>query len=380
MRILTWHVHAAWSTAFVSGGHEYLVPVLPDRGPYGRGRPRTYPWPASAREVTPEQLRHEHVDVAVLQRPEEEELVQAWLGRRVPLIYVEHNTPRGDVPNTRHPLADRDDVTIVHVTHFNDLFWDCGATRTTVIEHGVPTPTARWTGEQPRLAVVSNEPIRRGRVTGTDLLPRFAAVAPVDIFGIGVSGLRLANVTPHEDPPQPQMHAAVAKRRVYLHLTRWTSLGLSLIEAMLMGCPVVVLDTTEASRAVGPGAGVLSTNVAELIEGARHFLTDERAAAEAGAAAAAYASARYGLDRFLADWDRLLWSVVDTAPAEPPIPAEIAASASTTPASATTTPASAEATSAAPTGATTRAAGAPAVAVGEKAATAVAPSGTGVAP
>jgi Glycosyltransferase len=352
MRILTWHVHAAWSTAFVNGGHEYLVPVLPDRGPYGRGRPRTYPWPASAREVTPEQLRHEHVDVAVLQRPEEEELVLAWLGRRVPLIYVEHNTPRGDVPNTRHPLADRDDVTIVHVTHFNDLFWDCGGTRTTVIEHGVPVPTARWTGELPRLAVVSNEPVRRGRVTGTDLLPRFAALAPVDIFGIGVSGLRLANVVPHEAPPQPQMHAALAQRRVYLHLTRWTSLGLSLIEAMLMGCPVVVLDTTEASRAVGPGAGVLSTNVAELIEAARFYLTDARAAAAAGAAAQAYASARYGLDRFLADWDRLLQSVVGPAGRTGP------------PVAATITPSTTQARTAA---------------VGEKAATAVAPSGTGVA-
>jgi hypothetical protein len=356
MRILTWHVHAAWSTAFVNGGHEYLVPVLPDRGPYGRGRPRTYPWPASAREVTPEQLRHEHVDVAVLQRPEEEELASAWLGRQVPLIFVEHNTPRGDVPNTRHPMADRDDVTIVHVTHFNDLFWDCGGTRTTVIEHGVPRPAARWTGELARLAVVSNEPVRRGRVTGTDLLPRFAALAPIDTFGIGVSGLRLANVTPHEDPPQPQMHAAVAQRRVYLHLTRWTSLGLSLIEAMLMGCPVVVLDTTEASRAVGPGAGVLSTNVAELIEGARYYLADEQAAAAAGAAASAYASARFGLDRFLTDWDRLLESVVGTV-----------AGARTGPAGEERAVAEVGAVGA------VRAAG-------EVAATAVAPSGTGVAP
>ena len=309
MRILTWHLHAAWSTAFVSGDHEYLVPVLPDRGPYGRGRPRTYPWPASAREVTPEELRDIHVDVAVLQRPEEEELAQSWLGRRVPLIYVEHNTPRGDVPNTRHPLADRDDITIVHVTHFNDLFWDCGATATTVIEHGLPEPASRWTGELARLAVVTNEPVRRGRVTGTDLLAPFATVAPVDVFGIGVSGLRVPGVTTYEDPPQPQMHAALAQRRLYLHLTRWTSLGLSLVEAMLMGCPVVALATTEATQAVPPGAGVLSTNVAELLVGVRHLLTDERAAAVAGATGRAYAAKRFGLDRFLDDWDRLLWSV-----------------------------------------------------------------------
>jgi glycosyltransferase involved in cell wall biosynthesis len=315
MRILSWHVHAAWSTAFVSGPHEYLVPVLPDRGPYGRGRPRTYPWPANASEVTPEQLRGVDVDVAILQRPEEEELAIQWLGRRVPLIFVEHNTPRTDVPNTRHPMADRDDVTVVHVTHFNELFWDCGATTTTVIEHGLPQPTAAWTGELRRLAVVSNEPVRRNRVTGTDLLPRFAAVAPVDVFGIGVAGLRLPDVTTHEDPAQPRMHAALAQRRVYLHLTRWTSLGLSLVEAMLMGCPVVVLATTEAGQAVPRGAGVVSTNVAELLDGVRYYLTDEGAAAAAGGVGRTYASARFGLHRFLADWDRLLARVVAGQPA-----------------------------------------------------------------
>ena len=44
MRILLWHVHGSWTTAFVQGGHEYLVPVTGDRGPYGLGRARTYPW------------------------------------------------------------------------------------------------------------------------------------------------------------------------------------------------------------------------------------------------------------------------------------------------------------------------------------------------
>jgi glycosyltransferase involved in cell wall biosynthesis len=130
-----------------------------------------------------------------------------------------------------------------------------------------------------------------------------------------VAGLRIPGVTTHEDPPQPRMHAALAQRRVYLHLTRWTSLGLSLIEAMLIGSPVVVLATTEAGQAVPRGAGVLSTNVTELLDGVRYYLTDERAAAAAGAVGRAYASARFGLQRFLADWDRLLASVVAGQPA-----------------------------------------------------------------
>jgi hypothetical protein len=306
MRILTWHVHAAWSTAFVAGGHDYLIPVTPERDEFGRGRPRTYRWPPNAVEMSPDELRHADVDIVVLQRPEEEALARRWLGRRVPIVYVEHNTPKGSVPLTRHPMADRDDVVLVHVTHFNRLFWDNGATRTTVIEHGIPEPRVRWSGELPRLAVVTNEPIRRGRVTGTDLLPRFVDVAPLDVYGIGVAGLAASGIAAHEDPPQPAMHRALARRRAYLHLTRWTSLGLSLIEAMLMGAPVVVLATTETVRAVPPEAGVLSTDVDELVEGARLFVRDPDAARAAGMGARRAARRRYGLDRFLADWDALL--------------------------------------------------------------------------
>lgn len=306
MNILLWHVHGSWTTSFVQGKHRYLIPVTPDRGPYGRGRARTWSWPANAEEITPGQLSREAVDVVILQRPEERQLAREWLGRDVPAIYVEHNTPKGDVPLTRHPVADDDDLLLVHVTHFNDLFWDAGGTRTAVIEHGIVEPAARWTGELERLAVVTNEPVRRGRVTGTDLFGRFTPVAPLDVFGMGVAGLDLANVTGHDDPPQAAMHAEVARRRAYLHLCRWTSLGLSLLEAMQMGMPVIALATTEATAAVPPDAGVLATNVDTLVEAARWLIDEPGEARRLGARARQVALTRYGLDRFLADWDRLL--------------------------------------------------------------------------
>ena len=55
------------------------------------------------------------------------------------------------------------------------------------------------------------------------------------------------------------MHDEMARRRVYVHPLRWTSLGLSLLEAMHLGMPVVALATTEAHEAVPPEAGVCST-------------------------------------------------------------------------------------------------------------------------
>jgi hypothetical protein len=321
VRILLWHVHGSWTTAFVQGGHEYLVPVTPDRGPYGLGRARTYPWPESVREVTPDELARTDVDVVLLQRPEEWDLAERWLGRRlgptgVPAVFLEHNTPKqGDVPMTRHPMADRDDLTLVHVTHFNQLIWDNGSTPTAVIEHGIPDPGPVYTGELPRVATAVNEPVRRGRVTGTDLLPRFTAVAPVDVYGMKVAGLpehlgigadRMAVL---DDPPQARMHAEIARRRVYLHVHRWTSLGLSLLEAMSCAMPVVVLATTETVLAVPPGAGALSTDVDELVAATRWLVSDAEAARRCGAVAREAAQTRYGLARFLSDWDAMLKEV-----------------------------------------------------------------------
>ena len=319
MRVLLWHVHGSWTTAFVAGNHEYLIPVLPDRGPDGLGRARTWDWPAAAREVTPAQLRDEQIDVVVLQRMRDLDLVREWLGREpgrdLPAVFLEHNAPDGGVPNTRHPLADRDDIPIAHVTHFNRLFYDNGRAPTTVIEHGIVDPGERWTGELARAAVVVNEPVRRGRYVGADLLPGLAAVAPVDVFGMGLSGLHAAygldpaRVALHDDPPQAAMHAELARRRVYVHPMRWTSLGLSLLEAMQLGMPVVALASTEAIEAVPAEAGVVSTNPARLWAAVHDFLHDEDAARLAGKAARAAALERYGLPRFLRDWDALLEEV-----------------------------------------------------------------------
>ena len=301
MNVFLWHVHGAYTTALVQGCHRYLFPVLPERGAWGQGRAATYEWPDSALEVSPEQARRESVDVVVMQRPEELcGLVEEWLGRRpgkdVRAIYLEHSAPQGRVNEMRHPASDRHDITLVHVTHFNALFWDSGGTPTRVIEHGIPDPGHRYTGELARGVAAINEPGRRARVAGADLLPVLGREVPIDLYGMQ---------TDH-DLSQADLHAEMARRRFYVHPFRWTSLGLTLLEAMALGLPVVALATTEVPEAVPVEAGFVSNRIDILRDGIAALAADPDLALRMGEAARGAALARYGLDRFLADWDRVL--------------------------------------------------------------------------
>lgn len=321
MRILIWHVHGGWMDSFVRGSHRYLLPTTDARDGSGLGRGGR-DWPGSAVEIAPEDLAHEPIDAVVLQRPEELAEVQRLTGRApgkdLPAVFLEHNTPKtGQVPGSLHPLAGHPGIPIVHVTHFNRLFWDCGTSRTEVIEHGIVDPGYRYTGENTTLGLAINEPVRRWRVTGTDLLPAFSEVAPLEVFGIGTDRLPGAVDIAADrlhiggDVPPDVLRGRLPRSRAYLHPFRWTSLGLALLEAMHLGMPVIALGATEAFRAVPPGAGAVSSDVDELVATARLLLNDPGEARARGRVARDFALRHYGLQRFLGDWDALLADISD---------------------------------------------------------------------
>jgi outer membrane murein-binding lipoprotein Lpp len=60
---------------------------------------------------------------------------------------------------------------------------------------------------------------------------------------------------------------------------------------------------------VPPAAGAISTDAAELHAAVSRFIRDPEAARAAGLAAREAAGARYGLKRFLREWDQLLQEV-----------------------------------------------------------------------
>jgi len=112
------------------------------------------------------------------------------------------------------------------------------------------------------------------------------------------------------DIPYRDLHRRVADYRFLFSPMRYTSLPLAVVEAMTIGMPVVALATTELPTVIEHGvSGYVSCDVDELVEQMRTLLDDAGKARRIGANARALARERFGLDRFIRDWNEVFRSV-----------------------------------------------------------------------
>lgn len=309
LRILTWHVHGSYLWYLSHIEHELYLPVKEGRPEGYGGRSGSFPWPDNVHEVAAEDVADLDVDVILYQSHRNWEVDQhevlSAAQRRLPRIFLEHDPPRLSPTDTAHPVDDPD-VLLVHVTHFNDLMWDAGRTPTRVIEHGVVVPEdVAWTGELERGIVVVNGLASRGRRLGDDVFLRVRDAVPLDLVGMGSE--QRGGVG---EVPPPQLPAFEARYRFFFNPIRYTSLGLAVCEAMMLGMPVVGLATTEMVSAVGNGrTGWVATDVAELVRHMHDLLDDRDRARRMGEAARREATRRFGIGRFVRDWDDALRTV-----------------------------------------------------------------------
>jgi hypothetical protein len=303
LRILTWHVHGSYLEYLARTGHDFFVPVREGRPPGYGGRPRGAD-PAAVHEVPADRVRDLDLDVVLFQSARNwlvdqyELLTPSQLA--LPRIYLEHDPPREHPTDTRHVVDDRD-VLLVHVTAFNALMWDAGRTPTRVIEHGVTVPEGlQATHELERGIVVVNDMASRGRRLGLDLFQAVRGAVPLDLVGMNAEALGGLGEIPHDELPP-----FLARYRLFFHPIRYTSLGLAVCEAMMLGLPIVALATTEMPTVVRDGvSGFVSTDPGRLVAGIQTLLSDRALAREMGAEARRTALERFDIRRFARDWTR----------------------------------------------------------------------------
>ncbi|HZC19906.1 MAG TPA: glycosyltransferase family 4 protein [Rubrobacteraceae bacterium] len=304
LNILIWQIHGSYLNTLVQAPHRFYLPTRPGKPEGYGGRGPSYAWSPDTFEVAVEEVRDLDLDLVIYQTPrnlfEDAPEMLTPEQRALPAIYLEHNTPQGRVNEMVHPVDDPG-VLLVHVTHFNELFWACRRTPTRVIDHAVMPVTTEgaYTGELERGVSLVNDMPRRRRVVGKDVFLRAREAVPLNLFGFGSR-----EVGGFGDLPQAEVHDRIKAYRFYFNPIRYTSLPLSVLEAMEIGLPVVALATTELITVIRDGKnGYIDTDVERLIREMRQLLADPEEARRIGEAGRRTVRERFNLQRFVSDWE-----------------------------------------------------------------------------
>jgi hypothetical protein len=307
MKIFTWHIHGSYLFYLSQGNYTIYIPTKPEKteGYYGRGE--TFPFGDNVIEIPAEEVKNHEFDCILYQTNQnyltDQFEILSEEQRALPKVYIEHDPPRQHPTDTKH-ILDTPDVTLVHVTHFNRLMWDSNNTPTRVIEHGVTASPINYSGEIPKGIVVINNLPARGRLLGLDIFLEARQQVPLDLVGMGTGDLGLGEVL------HPQLPEFQSRYRFFFNPIKYTSLGLAVCEAMMMGIPVVGLATTELSAVIDNGySGFIHTDINYLIEKMNLLIEDPELAREIGQNGREVALRRFNIERFTSDWEQLFAEV-----------------------------------------------------------------------
>lgn len=308
MKIFTWHIHGSYLYFLSQGDYEIFIPVDEEKteGYYGRGN--TFPFGANVIEVPAKEVRGLEFDCVLFQTNRNYLIDQFEIlsekQRRLPKIYLEHDPPVKHPTNSRH-IMDDPEVVLVHVTHFNQLMWH-NEVSSRVIEHGVLAhDNICYSGVVPKGIVVINNLPARGRLLGLDVFLEARKHVPLDLVGMGTEELGSGEVL------HPELPAFISEYRFSFNPIRWTSLGLAICEAMMVGLPIVGLATTEISTVIENGvSGFIHTDVNYLIDKMKLLLEDKDLAMQLGSNAKQVAMERFNIHRFVTEWKELFEGVI----------------------------------------------------------------------
>lgn len=311
LRILTWHIHGSYLYYLTQTPCIFYLPKKNSTEEGYGGRTPSFPWGDNVIDVPAEDVKNIDFDCILFQSKknylEDQYAILSDEQRALPKIYLEHDPPREVPTDTKHVVDDAK-MLLVHVTHFNNLMWNNNSTPSKVIDHGVMVDkNVQYTGELNKGIVVINGIVKRGRRLGYDVFEKVRKHIPLDIVGMfseDAGGLGEIN--------NRQLSSFIAQYRFFFNPIRYTSLGLSVCEAMMTGVPVVGLATTEMAVTIeNDVSGYVHTDVDFLIDKMQMLLDNHDKAVELGRGAKKAANERFNIERFKTDWMNTFVSAVE---------------------------------------------------------------------
>ncbi len=311
-KVFTWHIHGSYLFYLSKGDYEIYIPVNEkrDEGYYGRGL--TFPFGSNVIEVEARQVKDLNFDVILFQTDRNFEKDQYEIlseeQRKLPRVFLKHDPP----PSLTSKLVMNDpDVLIVHVTEFNRLMWDNNGLETRVIQHGVTDNGYLWNGSLKKGIVVINNLSPRGRFLGADIFDYLSKILPLDIVGMGTEDLGGREVL------HPYLPQYISNYRFFLNPIRYSSMPLSLCEAMMTGIPVVALSVTELPEIIKDGInGYISNDLDYLTAKMKLLLADPGIAKQLSKNARKTAIDKFSITRFTNEWMKVFDEVIQQKPVD----------------------------------------------------------------
>jgi glycosyltransferase involved in cell wall biosynthesis len=310
IKVFSWHIHGSYLYYLSQGDFDIYVPLKENKSTGYIGRGTTFPFGNNVFEVPVDKVKELPLDCILFQTPQnylhdQFEILSAEQ-RLLPKIYLEHDPPQGIPTDTPHVVLNDPEITLVHVTHFNKLMWNNGKAQTHVIDHGITPSSVKYSGVLDRGIVIINNLQERGRRLGLDIYLEVREHVPIDLIGMDTKKLGGLGEILH-----PQLPDFLKQYRFFFNPIRYTSLGLAVLEAMMVGLPVVGLATTEMVTVIQNGHnGILHTDISYLIGEMKKLIEDPAYAARLGNAGKQTVTERFNIQRFKSDWYELLSRVI----------------------------------------------------------------------
>jgi hypothetical protein len=227
----------------------------------------------------------------------------------VPLVTYEHTMVYPDwTPEMRVGLRKMSGHADVFISETSKWAWGFGAKGVTV-EHGIDSDLfspAPWESRQTVALSIVNDWINRDAPCGYQYWREATKGMPVKVVG-DTPGLSEAAATVGE------LADHYRSCRVFVNTSLVSPLPMALLEAMASGCVCISTNTCEIPNVLKDmHNGILCESPREMRAVLADVLSDPDAYRELGLQARETVRTRFGLDRFVRQWDEVLRKAADT--------------------------------------------------------------------
>jgi hypothetical protein len=306
LNILTLPTHEAFQTMLDSTGHNFYMMT----GPQIKGwdfhtkplPPNHYLLPPNDGNIQP------GIEYDLLLSQQRFGNLQMFLdlGKRlgVPVLHIDHTMPPPNIkPKQLDGLVSLRANKHAYITEFSKNAWR-GSPNDAVIYHGVDSNVFKGWGQVGSVGThgisVVNQFASRDVFCGWNMWQEVAKQVPMKLIGENPGVSESAKST--ED-----LVNQLATARFFLNTSQWSPIPLSLIEAMMVGCPIITTSKQEIPKFLHHEENALiADNVDDMVKSARRLMVDDDLCKKLSQNVRATALQFFSLERFVNDWNDIL--------------------------------------------------------------------------